>query len=137
MDVEVDKENTTTFLKRIVALARAILIRPEIIIAEEDSFVTSNDFGQVSRVLDTCLPILAKSTILCKITSFNLLDRFTKCAIFDDKTVTRFCTTQDLLSDVNSDNKRQDSPLLPPHRQPFPNSDSLLGQFQPPSKLNE
>jgi ABC-type multidrug transport system fused ATPase/permease subunit len=107
MDVEVDKENTTTFLKRIVALARAILIRPEIIIAEEDSFVTSNDFGQVSRVLDTCLPILAKSTILCKITSFNLLDRFTKCAIFDDKTVTRFCTTQDLLSDVNSDTDEQ------------------------------
>jgi ABC-type multidrug transport system fused ATPase/permease subunit len=133
MDVEVDKENTTTFLKRIVALARAILIRPEIIIAEEDSFVTSNDFGQVSRVLDTCLPILAKSTILCKITSFNLLDRFNKCAVFDDKTVTRFCSTKDLLSDVNSER----SPLLP-NRKNFPLAQkSLEEHFLPQKNQNE
>ena len=101
LGTEIDRQSSSTFLKRIVALARALLIQPHLVIAEENSFVTSLDQGKVARILDTTFAVLHASTILCKITSFTLVHRFTKCAIFDETRIKRYGFAEDIMRDLN------------------------------------
>ena len=98
---QADKENASTYLKRIVALARAILIKPDIIITDEDSFIISNDFDQVNKVMEKTLPMFTNTTILCRITCFNLVDKFQKCVVFHEKSIKRICSIQDFLTDLD------------------------------------
>ena len=103
LDTEVERQYHTLFIKRLVSLSRALLTRPDLVIVDEDSFITSLDQNEVDSVLDISLLIFNKSTILCKITSFKLVHRFTKCAIFDETKVKRYGFAEDIIRDMKED----------------------------------
>lgn len=67
-------------LRRIIWMARAILQYPEILIIEEDAFLIE---GAQPGYVEAVLEYLKHSTVLCKITSHQLVDKFERYVVFE------------------------------------------------------
>jgi len=86
-------------MRRIIWLTKALLEQPEVLILDEDAL--EMEYAPVGY-LDAVFEQLAKITVLCRINSFQILDRFTKCATFDEKSMVEFGSVIDLLTDPES-----------------------------------
>ena len=82
-------------MKRILCLARAVLEKPDILLAEENAFIV--DHCKPLDYLDGVFASLRDTTILCDITAFKLLDRFEHAAIFDSDSIVERGLTRELL----------------------------------------
>ena len=87
-------------MRKIIWLTRAVLEKPLLLLVDEQALILQSP--KDPDYLKSCMDLWAKSTVLCRITSFEALNYFTTCLYFKQGEVAEYDKTSLLLANPTS-----------------------------------